>query len=235
MGADIHFYVEKKIDGKWQMHGTVEREDSGDDGEWMRVCNGFSDYRCYNAFAILAGVRNGSGFAGIKTGKGFNPISEPRGIPEDASDEYKQIAAQWGVDGHSHSYHTLRQLLDYDWMQETQLQDWTDVRVYLDWVMRGKQTSGPESYCGGVSGPDIKHLAEDEAAELVEQYRSLPWSDRKQFDFSKYANNYVLAKWQVNYAEASRYIWSDTVPRLLSLAGGLSGADDVRIVFFFDN
>ena len=41
--------------------------------------------RNYNLFAILANVRNGTAFAGCKTGEGFNPISNPKGVPSDAS------------------------------------------------------------------------------------------------------------------------------------------------------
>jgi len=199
MGADIHFYVEKKVDGKWRIQGDVSREVE-DDYTHINVNSVFSSDRCYNSFAILADVRNGRGFAGIKTGEGFNPISAPRGIPKDASDEYKEIVEQWGVDGHSHSYHTLRQLLDYDWMQETQLQGWADVRTYLEWVFYGKKSSGPKSCCDGVDGPNIKHMSEKEAADIVKQYEALSWQERKQFDFSSYVHTYVMAKCSVSYA-----------------------------------
>jgi hypothetical protein len=235
MGADIHFYVEKKVDGVWQIHGDVEREDYGDGDVYVSVKSGFCDDRCYNAFAILADVRNGRGFAGIRTGEGFNPISAPRGIPEDASDVYKEITDRWESDGHSHSYHTLGQLLNYDWMQETKLQGWTLIKDYLPWVLRGKRSSGPDRYCGAVSGGSIKHLTQDEADDIVAQYKKMSWEEKETYLKSNHLQSYVLAEWGVNYAEASSYVWSDTIPRLLSLAGGLTGLEDVRIVFFFDN
>lgn len=77
------------------------------------------DNRDYDVFAILADVRNGRGFAGIKTGEGFVPISEPKDLPIDVSEEVKKESDYWGGDGHSHSYLTLKELLTYDWHGQT--------------------------------------------------------------------------------------------------------------------
>lgn len=77
------------------------------------------DGRNYNLFAILADVRNGRGFAGSYTGEGFNPIAEPKGIPNDLSPEVTESFHYWEGDGHSHSWFTLQDLLDYDWDQNT--------------------------------------------------------------------------------------------------------------------
>lgn len=144
MGCDIHFYVEKKQpDGTWKIHGEFTREVE-DEHTWLSQ-DGRPLYsgRSYNLFAILADVRNGRGFAGIKTGDGFNPISEPRGVPDDASPEYKEIVEQWDGDGHSHSHHTLRQLLDYDWTQCTTCQGWATMAEYLPWASRGLTRRAP--------------------------------------------------------------------------------------------
>ena len=46
-------------------------------------------------FAILAGVRNGYGFAGCDTGDGFRPIAPPRGLPGDVSPEVAEEARRW--------------------------------------------------------------------------------------------------------------------------------------------
>lgn len=62
--------------------------------------------RNYSLFSRLADVRSyGDGTA----------ISEPRGVPDDASDAYLYIVEQWKGDGHSHSYFTLTELLEHDW------------------------------------------------------------------------------------------------------------------------
>jgi hypothetical protein len=63
------------------------------------------DGRDYHLFNVLsAGVR------------GDGPsISEPRGVPDDASSAYRYIVDQMDGDGHSHSYFTLSELLEVDW------------------------------------------------------------------------------------------------------------------------
>lgn len=75
MGCDIHTVIERKINGKW-VAVAIEESASRD--------------RNYDRFAMLAGVR------------GEGP--EPRGMPEDASDSAAALAADWGSDGHSHSW-----------------------------------------------------------------------------------------------------------------------------------
>ena len=104
MGCDIHMEVERRgKDGLWHLvphqdrpcdnsycdGGVVNREHPRKE-EWGRNC-----YRCkgkghytrrayserdYNVFAILADVRNG----------GYEPISPPRGLPDDLSVELKE-------------------------------------------------------------------------------------------------------------------------------------------------
>lgn len=96
MGCDIHIFVERKNnENRWVDSMIYENSVYGE---------GFtplSDYeRDYGLFATLAGVR------------GDNPIEYPKGIPEDCSPEYRKLCEDWGDDGHSHSYFTLRELLD---------------------------------------------------------------------------------------------------------------------------
>lgn len=240
MGADIHFYVEKKqADGSWELQGRFEREveDEGTDDEyvWMgQVDRPMYSGRNYNLFAILADVRNGRGFAGIKTGEGFNPISDPRGVPDDASQGYIELVDQYGCDGHSHSYHTLRQILDFDWTQTTECQGWCSMSNYLPWATRGVKDEGPASYGSAVGGVAVTHLTDDEANKLVDQYKSMGWEDRQSF-IDKQQGVYALAKWNPTYHYCAGSFVNSTIPKLLALAGGTSGLDDVRIVFFFDN
>jgi hypothetical protein len=82
MGTDIHLAAEVFTEGRWQL---VETE--------------LPDYRNYTAFAILADVRNGYGFAGFDTGEPVIPISEPRDFPDDLSDELQALLDR--VDGQS--------------------------------------------------------------------------------------------------------------------------------------
>lgn len=228
MGCDIHLYVEKRIDGKWVAQGDFERDEDG----WMGGGQSYYDGRNYDLFAILADVRNGRGFAGIKTGEGFNPIAEPRGIPDDASDEFKAIAESWDVDGHSHSYHTLRDLLDYDWTQTTGKQGWVDMVEWERWSRWDRQRGrGPNSYCGSVSGGAVKHLTAEQADAL---FKDASWRHRS--DIAKqHASTYAQAEWGIPYYRAAGNFIDETMRKLLKLAGGTKGIDDVRIIFLFDN
>lgn len=130
MGCDIHFFTEKKTSGnnyqgprdisvdrnskieeiiegipveeRWVSADTWEIDD--DDGYW--VADEIYDNRNYYLFAILADVRNDGS---------VESIDYPRGIPHDCSSGYSYITKQWGSDGHSHSYFTLKELLEVDW------------------------------------------------------------------------------------------------------------------------
>ena len=61
----------------------------------------------YGSFGLLAGVRNYSA---------VTPISEPRGIPDDVSDEVRRKSKHSG-EAHNASWFTLAELLAYDWDQ----------------------------------------------------------------------------------------------------------------------
>ena len=109
MGCDIHMMIERKNNQR----------------EWRRWINsGDPDIgRNYALFAWLAGVRSGR--------QDIEPLSKPRGVcyykseiqpcrtvhpaePDDYSDaccpEFVVLVNDWGPDGHSHSWLTLREL-----------------------------------------------------------------------------------------------------------------------------
>lgn len=236
MGCDIHLYVERKVDGVWTTADKwTEEEWPGEQQKHLRVDLPYYGGRDYDLFAILANVRNGRGFAGIKMGEGFVPISEPRGIPEDASPEYLKIQEQWGEDGHSHSYHTLQQLLDYDWTQVTKSCGILSFYEYIEWNRWSRQEGNvPGSYCGGVTGGGVKVLSEEEFKTFVED----KFPQRNIFHISEeelekaLKDIYVRCEWEIPYHRAvGPYFWTITIPKLLRLGK----PEDVRIVFFFDN
>lgn len=175
--------------------------------------------RNYDLFAILADVRNGRGFAGVDTGDGFNPIAEPKGVPEDASDFYKKEAEDYGMDGHSHSYFTLAELKAYDWTQTTKHRGWVDVEQYKVFAEKGK----PESWSGGVSGGMVEHISNAEMARRI-----------KENDLNKLNHYYTLVEWEETYADSVGDFLTKTVPALEELLK-MEMVHDVRIVFFFDN
>lgn len=228
MGCDIHLYVEKRIDGKWIAQGNFERDEDG----YTQGGDNYYDGRNYDLFAILADVRNGRGFAGVKTGDGFNPIAAPKGLPEDVSDAIKGISDRWDIDGHSHSFFTVRELLDYDWTQETGKQGWLNMPEWERWSRWGRNRGvGPNSYCGAVSGGAVKHITPEEADAL---FKDVSWRDREAIA-AQHPQTYAQASWGTPYYRAAGSFIDETMSKLLKLAGGTKGIDDVRIVFFFDN
>lgn len=113
MGCDIHLWVEKKTDAGWEM---VMEFDTFREKKWFadlpedeRVKYGAMPYegRNYSLFAILANVRN-------RKEDPLTPIDRPRGIPDDASVNYLRLVAREISDGHSHSWFTLLELLDFE-------------------------------------------------------------------------------------------------------------------------
>lgn len=101
MGCDIHPYAEVRKNGKWERSPIKVPSD-----------------RNYWTFSVLAGVRNGCGFAGSYTGEPVTPIAEPRGLPSDTtiadnSLEYEDPNHVWLGD-HSHSWLLLSELLAVD-------------------------------------------------------------------------------------------------------------------------
>lgn len=237
MGCDIHLYAEVKVDGKWASRENWCREYDDQDADNVPYKDRLYTKRSYDTFAILADVRNGRGFAGIVTGEGFNPISAPRGLPPDVSPQVKAQSNSWDGDGHSHSWLTLNELLDYDWTQETGKRGWVTLAQYFKWVAWGKgQGEGPDEYCGAVSGGNVKHLTAAQVesfAQELEQRAS--YEARQKFLGSLDPHSYVQVEWGTPYWCAAQSIWtSGLLPRLLALARGRS-YEDVRIVFWFDN
>lgn len=110
MGCDIHMHVEYKrtvndqsrwVCGDYFMVNPYFGEFPNEKPfSLVRFCEGHN----YSCFATLANVRN----------YGYTPyIDEPRGLPADVTKEVKADADDWGEDGHSHSYFTLKELIDF--------------------------------------------------------------------------------------------------------------------------
>lgn len=102
MGCDIHMYVEKKVDNRWYPVKSDNPFQKGD----QKPVKGYADWlyagRNYRLFALLADVRNSGG---------IEPLDSPRGLPNDASKKIRDVFIE-DLDGHSHSYFTLRELQD---------------------------------------------------------------------------------------------------------------------------
>lgn len=199
MGCDIHAFAEVKINGKWKINKSINID------------------RNYDLFSMLANVRNGYGFAGVKTGEGFIPISEPKGVPSNCSNEYIEKVSDWDGDGHSHSWLTLKEIKDFDWGQISIKQGIISLDEYEKLEKSGEK---PSSWSGGISGQNIVIVECDEADKFL-------------LDRSKTGEKriYVRYRWSILYSDhASRFL-NNIVPELENMGDH----ENVRIVFFFDN
>ena len=226
MGTDIHLFVEKReADGKW-----VSADEWSEELGYSRARHFYSD-RSYDTFAILADVRNGYGFAGVPTGRGFKPISEPKGWPSDLSEELKRESE--GIE-HTPSHLTLKELLEYDWTQQTIKVGMINGPQFYQWS-RWQQSAGegPDSWCGSIDGGGIVHV---EQAEMKRQVEMLKAKFKNRAELSEaidkqLGNVYTRVSWSVTYAQAAQGFIIGCLMRLLRLGK----PEDVRIVFYFDS
>ena len=239
MGTDIHFYVEKLVGDQWVTADNWFKDE--DDGQlstykWgpgLKIEAGPMYHgRNYRLFAMLADVRNGRGFAGVDTGNRINPIHPPRGLPEDVCPEVKAASKNYGIDGHSHSWATVAELMKYDWTQTATLRGWVGPKEFLRWKLGGL----PESWSGGVGGGGIEHVSnEDMEKRLKNDFgtEELEWRHLHALenDLLSAAASYTQIEWHIPYSEAADEFLSQTMPKLWRIGD----PDKVRIVFFFDN
>jgi hypothetical protein len=246
MGCDIHFYVERKVNGLWVTADKWSPNPYSPDVMKVDYKDEFYSGRNYDLFSILANVRNGYGFAGITTGAGFTPISNPKGVPPDCCSEYRKEVECWGNDGHSHSYLTLKEILSFDWTQKSRK---TGVVSPIQWAYF-RDNGSPNNWCGSVSGGNTRLVSQDifeQAWQTLRIERGYPESRlagyhltndaRSEADVQRFIelagghSPYTSVEWVVHYYEQAKKFWSSTIPRMLQLGD----PDDVRCVFFFDN
>lgn len=236
MGCYIHAVIEIKdaSTGKWSVVGGMKHDT--DDGEDYVSPNKDLFGQNYDLFAVLADVRNGYGCAGYDTGDPVTPISSPRGVPEDASDDYKKLVEQWDGDGHSHSYHTLAQLLDYDWTTDKTSRGLVDIKNYWRWSLYGEADGdSPSEYCGDITGPNVRKVTRDEANAILADAPHL-YKEKDLWIEKNHAHTYVKCEWRQPCAQTcGAEIWYDAIAPMMQLAKQHGGNDNVRLVFFFDN
>jgi hypothetical protein len=191
----------------------------GDDPEflWENTFDAEFGQRNYIFFGIIAGVRS------YDT---KSMVSEPRGLPKDVSPQVKRHSDQWGVDGHSHSYLTLKELQDFDWYQMYQLENTMTARVYANTVLKFKGlTTIKRSYA------NLYIIDKNETR--------IPQHDLEKMCYGIYGlydptYDYIAdVEWEETYRDmvGPKYL-DDLFNRLESFA---DDPNDVRVVFWFDN
>lgn len=141
MGADIHFVVERKayIGQSQRWIGVyTEGEPLVNPPDVLVRCG----YRNYEAFGRLAGVRRDG--------------PEPKGLPPDISEMAQIEIDRWGVDGHSHSWHTLADFIALCHSEEMTQQ-----------AVAAKLGAGKHPAC------DLLNMSPDD----LDEYRVIFWFD----------------------------------------------------------
>lgn len=229
MGTDIHGVFQKRTENN----------------EWVDIPHGYEQNRDYYLFAMLAGVRNGFGFAGCEIFKPLTPIAEPRGFPDDFQvDEdchllgtmehmdprrrgyYERYPVQPGDDDnpheywmgdHSHSWLSGSEILAYgEGLRNEAMEESGMMMLHEFDAWDGK--SRPESYCGGVFGEGIVETTPEELAE---------WRASMHFPHDP-DKVYVRAHWSLPALDDVAYFFEE-VARLVGEHG------EVRFVFGFDS
>jgi len=240
MGCDIHIIAEVKENGKWKVNIDKVFKNSYFDpkNDYEPFQNEFSETppgnRNYDWFSLLANVRNGYGFAGVKTGEGFTPIAFPKGVPKDATQEWKKNVEEWDCDMHSHSYLSLEEFKNFDWTQVT-------IKagvISLEQYKKLKDTAEtPDSWSGGISGGNIVTVDSLTADKILngkikkitkESKYGRPEETRAVEDW----NIYVDYRWPILYSDWFENNLKAVVPAMEKLK---EKYEDVRLVFGFDN
>lgn len=238
MATDIHLFVEVWHGEQWTAADQWQVDPYHGQTMYQLSSEPFYKERNYCLFAILANVRNGYAAGGIDTGEGFAPIAMPKGMPDDGSPEVGGYAAQKNERTNSHSWLTVSELLNYDWTQTTMQRGWVNGPTYFEWS-RSDQREAPSLRAAALLVPNIERISETEMISRItlikKEAKSLvgsEWMEKAtELVAERMEHVYCQASWSIMYYKTVRQFWSDTMPRLISLGK----ADDVRIVFWFDN
>lgn len=200
IGCDIHVCCERKnYKGEWincdyfKLNPYFDVDDDEDDKWWIVP---IFDDRNYELFATLADVRN---YGYIK------PISEPRGLPEDIHYITKELADSWGDDGHSHSYYTLKELMDYmtnaptitysGMISEEQCQDLDKYNIYPTFWCLSTTMDGYTHRTWTVPDDNVPILIEAMKKRCAEEYFIYEWCKDYEEQIKKQADNFRIVFW----------------------------------------
>jgi hypothetical protein len=118
-------------------------EDGSDEEVYLQMDSPYHG-RNYMLFAWLADVRN--------TTYGDVPVlSEPRGLPIDVSEEIRKLSNQIGIDGHSHSWYLVSEILE-----AMKKEIFVPMETYVD-----KGEEGDDKYQKLLNDVDTKYIELD--------------------------------------------------------------------------
>jgi len=219
MGCDIHVCIQRQEpDGIWREIVWQDEPYKADPVPDIPVAPECFDGRNYDLFAILAGVRNGTGFAGCLTGSRWPSIAPDRDWPDGFNPEAVAPHPRYPEEGpryvgdHSYTWVTLAELEAFDWSISH-----TAFGVVPAAVYEQHKTGPPETYCAETCGPGIETY-EPAAYETAKRNGVLS------------ARPHVRVLWYETAAEATGWP-NEVLPWLRRLADGRP----LRLVLGFDS
>lgn len=209
MGCDIHMYVERKIRNQWYSADYFVPSVSYKPDQWGIVPKTKYQHvelyggRNYALFATLANVRNYGNTA---------YISEPKGLPDDITDFVKEEWETWKFDGHSRSYLTLQELIDFHEAGHP-----LKCRGMLSPEQQKEFEEGilPDHWCQGTSQPGYEFREWEEKNDVL-----VPLIEKLK---DRCNDLYMIYDFE----------WDSTNPDTRRSA--YERAANIRIVFWFDN
>ena len=204
---DIHFFVEKKNkQDKWI---------SAD--KWKYKINEETKKREYYVDQWDSFVRGGGNEEMYEI---LQSISLAKGLPSDVSNKVKTESDIWGLDGHSHSWLTVSELVGHDWHKGREISGYLDSFNY-DYL---KSTGLPISYRKKVD----KVISEDDMKKFLKKEKDPKFSTTQK----EYADlGYCKSTWMASDADRLYYFHYHVLPKIRSLGE----PEDVRCIFWFDN
>lgn len=213
MGCDIHIYLEKKENDRWvAIKGeNPYYKDWKDEPEFS--LDWFYNGRDYSLFALLADVRNDYN---------VEPLSEPKGVPEDVSDEIRKEYEFWEGDGHSHSWYTFDELVNFDYVnKKVHHEAYVSEAVYKQF----KETGDPYPCCKGVGGGNVEKVLNCEMDRIIKNKYS--WEKDREF--------YTAIRWETSYADTMEYFLNRVKDYIKKENVQNDELKNYRLVFWFDN
>lgn len=179
MGTDLQGLVEARPDKRW-IALTLPIWPSERWGEPKGLDIAPRIVRHYGLYSLLADVRNRNGRRGatwmeaeLPDGKKvpvyydmddgghgpIAPIAMPRGVPDDACEQWKDFASDPDGGIHDITWLTLREILDADWDQPYQEDAVLLEEEYREWRINKTM---PEHLARDAGGPGLRVVTEEE-------------------------------------------------------------------------
>ncbi len=231
MGCDSHPNIEvrnsagkwKVVDSKTRCYDKLNFERDGKsawdvwDKEHNTALNKLLGSRNYTLFSVIADVRNG---------EGIHPLFADRGLPEDVSQEVANDIP-YDCDYHSHTYFTLRELMEVDWDEVAQEhgESFLYADQYADYIETGKIPDDALDWC-----PNYKNCREVSAQEMT---LLLVTNDPRKL--VRMCNSYRTGPYVVVAGQRSYRAIAPELLDVIEELKKLGPPDDVRVVIAFDN